>query len=77
LRTDKLGRMMTICGTVTRTTEVKPELLEGTYQFNECNREITGVEQQFKVTPPAVSHEKLWKSNQLDSPPRQPHNPMG
>lgn len=53
LRTDKLGRMMTICGTVTRTTEVKPELLEGTYQCNECNREITGVEQQFKVTPPA------------------------
>jgi len=54
MRTDKLGTMMTICGTVTRTTEMKPELLVGTYQCNECNREVTGVQQQFKVTWPAV-----------------------
>jgi len=35
-------------------TEVKPELLVGTFQCNECNREVTGVEQQFKVTMPTV-----------------------
>merc|ERR1719254_325865 len=54
LRTDKLGKLVTICGTVTRMTEVKPELLVGTFQCNECAREVSGVVQQFKVTQPAV-----------------------
>jgi DNA replication licensing factor MCM6 len=54
LKTEKLGRLLTMCGTVTRTTEVKPELLVGTFQCNECMREVSGVEQQFKVTEPAV-----------------------
>mmetsp|Transcript_15034 Transcript_15034/g.35218 ORF Transcript_15034/g.35218 Transcript_15034/m.35218 type:complete len:830 (+) Transcript_15034:71-2560(+) len=58
LRSDKLGRLITICGTVTRTTEVKPELLVGTFQCNECNREVSGVVQQFKVTMPAVCPSK-------------------
>jgi len=54
LKTEKLGRLLTMCGTVTRTTEVKPELLVGTFQCNECMRVVSGVEQQFKVTEPAV-----------------------
>jgi len=54
LRTEKLGRLVSICGTVTRTTEIKPELLVGTFQCNECNREVSGVVQQFKVTEPAM-----------------------
>mmetsp|Transcript_74053 Transcript_74053/g.165708 ORF Transcript_74053/g.165708 Transcript_74053/m.165708 type:complete len:832 (-) Transcript_74053:139-2634(-) len=54
MRTDKLGRLVTICGTVTRMTEVKPELLVGTFECNECGREVSGVTQQFKVTMPAV-----------------------
>merc|ERR1719261_1763368 len=54
LKTEKLGRLITMCGTVTRTSEVKPELLVGTFQCNECMREVSGVEQQFKVTEPAV-----------------------
>jgi len=54
LRTDGLGRMQTICGTVTRMTEVKPELIVGTYQCIDCDTIITGVEQQFKVTQPAI-----------------------
>lgn len=54
LRADKLGQLITIRGTVTRTTEVKPELLVGTFQCNDCLREVSGVEQQFKVTMPAL-----------------------
>jgi len=54
LRTEKLGRLLTICGTVTRTTEVKPELLVATWRCNECNREVSGVAQEFKVTRPTV-----------------------
>uniref|UniRef100_A0A7S4WED2 DNA replication licensing factor MCM6 n=1 Tax=Alexandrium monilatum TaxID=311494 RepID=A0A7S4WED2_9DINO len=54
MRAEKLGRLMTICGTITRMTEVKPELLVGTFECNECGREVSGVQQQFKVTMPAV-----------------------
>jgi len=54
LRTEKIGRLITISGTVTRTTDVKPELLVGTYMCNQCNRKVGGVVQQFKVTQPAV-----------------------
>merc|ERR1719454_978266 len=54
LKTEKLGYLLTMSGTVTRTTEVNPELLVGTFQCNECMREISGVEQQFKVTEPAI-----------------------
>merc|ERR1719401_2016601 len=53
LKTERLGQLVTMCGTVTRTTEVKPELLVGTFQCNECANVVTGVEQQFKVTFPA------------------------
>merc|ERR1719171_1531868 len=54
LRMDRLGTLITITGTVTRTTEVKPELLVGTFRCLSCDREVTGVAQQFKVTMPAV-----------------------
>jgi DNA replication licensing factor MCM6 len=54
LKTERLGHLVTMCGTVTRTTEVKPELLVGTFQCNECSTVVSGVEQQFKVTFPTV-----------------------
>jgi len=54
LRAEKLGQLITIRGTVTRTTEIKPELLVGTFQCNDCQREVSGVEQQFKVTFPPL-----------------------
>jgi DNA replication licensing factor MCM6 len=54
LRTDQLGKLVTVCGTVTRTTEMKPELLVGTYQCNVCSREVSGVVQQFKCTMPGA-----------------------
>jgi hypothetical protein len=54
LRADKLGQLITIRGTVTRTTDMKPELLVGTFVCNDCNHEVSGVEQQFKVTMPAL-----------------------
>ena len=47
-----LCRLVTICGTVTRTTDIKPELLVATWKCNECRREITGIAQEFKVTTP-------------------------
>ena len=54
LRTRALGELQAIGGTVTRTSEVKPELIVGVFECPECKREITGVEQQFKYTEPAL-----------------------
>lgn len=50
LRTDKIGKLASISGTVTRTSEVRPELIYGTFQCSECKGIVRDVEQQFKYT---------------------------
>lgn len=50
LKTDKIGTLMSICGTVTRTSEVRPELLYGKFVCQECKVEVENVEQQFCYT---------------------------
>ncbi|MDP2438041.1 MAG: hypothetical protein Q8P67_20045, partial [archaeon] len=52
LTTEKLGVLLTISGTVTRTSEVRPELLYGAFMCTACGRQVAGVEQQFKFTHP-------------------------
>lgn len=50
LRTDKIGKLGSISGTVTRTSEVRPELVYGTFVCTECKGVVKDVEQQFKYT---------------------------
>ena len=50
LRTEKIGTLMSISGTVTRTSEVRPELLYGNFTCEICNGTVNDVEQQFKYT---------------------------
>lgn len=50
LKTDKIGQLISMSGTVTRTTEVRPELVYATFTCNECGRVYHDVEQQFKYT---------------------------
>ena len=38
LRTAQLGRLVAVCGTVTRTTEVKPELYMAAFECGDCQR---------------------------------------
>ncbi|KAF8640097.1 hypothetical protein AX17_001335 [Amanita inopinata Kibby_2008] len=54
LRTDKIGTLMSICGTVTRTSEVRPELLYGSFICEVCNALVNDIEQQFKYTEPSL-----------------------
>ena len=54
LKTYSIGRLMSIHGTVTRTTEVKPELMTGTFRCLVCNTQNVGIEQQFKYTEPVA-----------------------
>ena len=44
LRTQSLGRLMSIYGTVTRTTDAKPELIMGSFQCLECNNQVHNIE---------------------------------
>ena len=52
LKVVTMGRLMSIHGTVTRTTEVKPELTLANFKCQECSDLVIGVEQQFKFTEP-------------------------
>ncbi|KAI9033970.1 MCM2/3/5 family-domain-containing protein [Phycomyces nitens] len=54
LRTDKIGQLISVSGTVTRTTEVRPELTYASFTCNECNKVMNDVEQQFRYTEPAM-----------------------
>ncbi|KAH9482511.1 DNA replication licensing factor mcm6 [Psilocybe cubensis] len=54
LRTDKIGTLMSISGTVTRTSEVRPELLFGSFICEICNGLVHDIEQQFKYTEPSL-----------------------
>jgi DNA replication licensing factor MCM6 len=46
----RLGELISISGTVTRTSEVRPELVSGTFACEVCRATIRDVEQQFKYT---------------------------
>ncbi|OCH88332.1 MCM-domain-containing protein [Obba rivulosa] len=54
LRTDKIGTLMSISGTVTRTSEVRPELLYGSFICEVCRGLVNDIEQQFKYTEPSL-----------------------
>lgn len=47
---EKIGQLVSISGTVTRTSEVRPELVSGTFVCEGCRATIRDVEQQFKYT---------------------------
>lgn len=54
LLTHKLGQLVSFCGTVTRTSEVRPELYLGAFKCMECSAIVRDVEQQFKITLPTL-----------------------
>ncbi|KAG5516150.1 hypothetical protein RHGRI_037009 [Rhododendron griersonianum] len=54
LATADIGKLISVSGVVTRTSEVRPELLQGTFKCLECGNVIKNVEQQFKYTEPII-----------------------
>ncbi|SHO75672.1 Similar to S.cerevisiae protein MCM6 (Protein involved in DNA replication) [Malassezia sympodialis ATCC 42132] len=62
LHTDKIGRLLAISGTVTRTSEVRPELLLGTFTCVECKTSVPDVEQQFRYTEPIMCRNPLCQN---------------
>ncbi|KAL1220017.1 DNA replication licensing factor MCM6 [Cardamine amara subsp. amara] len=54
LATAEIGKLVSVTGVVTRTSEVRPELLYGTFKCLDCGSVIKNVEQQFKYTQPTI-----------------------
>ena len=54
LTTSKIGRLTAFAGTVTRTSEVRPELFSGAFRCLECGATVRGVAQHFKRTETLV-----------------------
>ncbi|KAI9042734.1 MCM DNA helicase complex subunit MCM6 [Aspergillus affinis] len=53
LRTAQIGKLLSVSGTVTRTSEIRPELSLGTFICEQCKTVIPDVEQTFKYTEPS------------------------
>jgi DNA replication licensing factor MCM6 len=51
-KTARIGRLISLSGTVTRSTEVRPELIEGAFDCKLCGTLVKGITQQFKFTEP-------------------------
>ncbi|OVA01375.1 Mini-chromosome maintenance [Macleaya cordata] len=54
LTTSEIGKLVSLTGVVTRTSEVRPELLQGTFKCLDCGGVIKNVDQQFKYTEPII-----------------------
>lgn len=54
LKTDKIGRLVSVIATVTRSSEVRPELLLASYKCNICGTLHSNIEQQFQYTEPQI-----------------------
>lgn len=52
LRTSSIGKLLSISGTVTRTSEVRPELSLANFVCEACNAVVPNVEQTFRYTEP-------------------------
>ncbi|EWC45337.1 DNA replication licensing factor mcm6 [Drechslerella stenobrocha 248] len=53
LRTSDVGSLLSISGTVTRTSEVRPELSVATFTCENCRTVVPNIEQVFKYTEPS------------------------
>lgn len=54
LRCNKVGGLIAITATVTRTSEVRPELYFGCFMCNKCASLYPSVEQQYQYTEPVI-----------------------
>jgi DNA replication licensing factor MCM6 len=54
LRTDRIGRLSAVSGTVTRTSHVRPELLVGSFRCNKCGLLAESIAQQYHFTRPTL-----------------------
>lgn len=62
LTTQRIGQLISISGTVTRTSEVRPELFVGSFRCDDCHTVVRGIEQQFRYTEPTICPNNLCQN---------------
>lgn len=62
LRSDDIGRLKSITGTVTRTSEVRPELLVGCFRCQKCGLLAASIPQQYHYTRPTLCRNPRCKN---------------
>lgn len=71
LRTDTIGKLTSVSGTVTRTSDVRPELLLGNFRCQLCGLMAENIRQQYHYTRPTMCRNSRCKQNReflLDLP---------
>ncbi|EGV60522.1 MCM-domain-containing protein [Yamadazyma tenuis ATCC 10573] len=67
IKTEKIGSLMAISGTITRTSEVRPELYKASFTCDMCSAIVENVEQIFKYTEPtscpSCENQSYWTLN--------------
>ncbi|KAI9291466.1 MCM-domain-containing protein [Neoconidiobolus thromboides FSU 785] len=66
LKTENVGHLITFSGTVTRTSEVRPELINATFRCNACNFLVDNINQQFKYSEPEMCPNNATCNNRRD-----------
>jgi len=64
LRTDSVGKLLSISGTVTRTSEVRPELSLATFTCEACNTLVPNIEQIFRYSEPTQCPNRMCGNRQ-------------
>jgi DNA replication licensing factor MCM6 len=54
LKAENIGQLTSFSGTITRTSDVRPELLIGSFKCTDCGTECSDVEQQCHYTTPSI-----------------------
>lgn len=69
IRANKIGSLMAISGTVTRSSEIRPELYKASFTCDLCRAIVDNVEQVFKYTEPTscpnptCENQSFWSLN--------------
>nr|CCC53783.1 putative minichromosome maintenance (MCM) complex subunit, fragment [Trypanosoma vivax Y486] len=78
LRASLVGQLCSIKGVVTRTSQVRPELIVGVFRCNDCGTESSPVAQQFHYTePPACRNRECENKNRFQLLPTHPQTKFG
>lgn len=78
LRASMVGQLCAIKGVVTRTSQVRPELLVGVFRCSDCGTESSPVAQQFHYTePPACRSPQCENKNKFQLIPHHPQTRFG
>ncbi|CAD2218772.1 MCM OB domain containing protein, putative [Angomonas deanei] len=73
LRASTVGQLCSIKGVVTRTSQVRPELVVGVFRCGDCGMESVPVPQQFHYTePPACRNTECENKNRFQLVPNHP-----